>query len=97
MGNTIKLKDDIIVGSNICEIDNDSMTCANDDGFVSYKFANDIKSKCNDVFVNSQNKFIYRKIWCYQNIIFMVDDSCCSKYVKILNDEYYLDKKYFDS
>src|SRR6266702_1384640 len=96
MGNIINLKENIIIGSNICEINNDSMTYADDGEFIQYQFANDIQSECYNILKSTKNKFIYMKIWYYQDIIFVIEQYCCSNYVKESDEMYILHNEYFN-
>lgn len=96
MGNTIDLEEIIIVGSNICELGHDSMTYADDGQFVLYQFAKDIDRECFNIMNGTKNKFVYMKVWHHKDIIFVIEQYCCSKYVRETDEKYILHKKYFE-
>ena len=96
MGNTINPEENIIIGSNICELGHYSMTYADNGQFVLYQFAKDINKECFNIMNGTQNKFIYMKIWHYNDIIFVIEQYCYSKYVREIDEKYVLNKEYFE-
>lgn len=73
MGETLP-KEECIVGSMIQKVNDNYIIYYHDDKSKTYQFDDDIKEYCYNIFSKIKDKFIFRRIICYNDTILLIDD-----------------------